>query len=283
MAARNDQCRSIREAVCIDTKRVYDSCRDRDCMRDLPVYFPRCALPVIERAVSVKARGIELVWVDIDVEAITFNRGYYSVNVRYYFKIDFDVYTGMTQPTSVSGMAVYDKTVVLFGSEGASKTFTSKYVAGERDCASRTTTNLPEASVEVVSPMILQARLVETCTNPCNSCNPCNNCGCCCGDVDVEALPQCVCGCFEDELSAECEKQVLVTIGLFSIIRISRKVQLLIPIYDFCIPQKDCEGIAGSTEDPCEMFSQFNFPLDDFFPPNKSAFEDSFGSGCGCD
>lgn len=167
MATRNDPGRAIREAVCIDTKRVYDSCRDRDCMRDLRVYFPRCAVPVIERAVSIKARAVELLWLDIDVESISFNRGYYSVNIRYYFKIDFDVYTGIGQPTCVSGVTVYDKTVILFGSEGSSKTFTSKYLAGERDTCLKKTTNLPEASVEVVDPIILQARLVDVC-----ECNP---------------------------------------------------------------------------------------------------------------
>lgn len=30
----------IREAVCIDTNRVYDSCADKDCLADLRVYFP---------------------------------------------------------------------------------------------------------------------------------------------------------------------------------------------------------------------------------------------------
>lgn len=274
MATRNDPGRAIREAVCIDTKRVYDSCRDRDCMRDLRVFFPRCVIPVIERAVSIRARAVELVWLDIDVEPISFNRGYYSISIRYYFKIDFEVFTGLGQPTNVSGVAINDKTVILFGSEGSSKIFTSKFIAGERDKQLKKRTNLPEASVEVVDPIILQTRLAEVCD--------CNSCGCGCGcDVDVECLPQCVCGCFEDEIVMDCQKQVLVTIGLFSIVRLSRNVQLLIPIYDFCIPQKDCDGSVSSAEDPCELFAQFNFPIDDFFPPNKSAFEDECGCGCG--
>jgi hypothetical protein len=30
-------------------------------------------------------------------------------------------------------------------------------------------------------------------------------------------------------------------------------------------------------DDPCELFSQFKFPIDEFFQPNKSEFEDTLG------
>ncbi|MBQ3378899.1 MAG: hypothetical protein IJG50_03430 [Clostridia bacterium] len=272
MAARNETARAVREAVCIDTKRIYDSCRDRDCLRDLPVYFPRCTIPVINRAQSVRAKGIELIWADIDTEAISFNRGYYSVSIRYYFRITLDVFTGMGQSVSVSGVATADKTAILFGSEGSARTFSSKYTAGDSDSAQRQTDNLPEASVETVDPMILQARIADTASEG-------DDCCCCCC-FDAQRLPGCVSGVFEDEITPEADRQVLVTIGIFSIIRLSRKVQILIPVYDFCIPQRDCEGAAAGTEqDPCELFSQFGFPMDDFFPPNRSAFEDN----CCCD
>ena len=32
-----DSC-GIREAVCIHTKKIYDSCRDKDCIEDLRVF-----------------------------------------------------------------------------------------------------------------------------------------------------------------------------------------------------------------------------------------------------
>ncbi|MBR2742301.1 MAG: hypothetical protein IKD89_01790 [Clostridia bacterium] len=275
MAARNETARAVREAVCIDTKRIYDSCRDRDCLRDIPVYFPRCTMPVINKAISVRSKDIELIWVDIDAEPISFNRGYYSVTIRYYFRITLEVFTGMGQSVNVTGVAMADKTVILFGSEGSARTFSSKITAGDSDSALRQTNNLPEASVETVDPMILQARIAE----PESAGDNCCSCCCCC-NFDAESLPRCVSGVFEDEITAEADKQILVTVGIFSIIRLSRKVQLLIPVYDFCIPQRDCEGAsAGTDQDPCELFSQFNFPIDDFFPPNKSAFEDN----CCCD
>ena len=59
--------RSIREAVCIHTKKIFDSCKDQDCMEDLRVYPTRCSQEVIDRAVSVKAGTAELLCAYIDV------------------------------------------------------------------------------------------------------------------------------------------------------------------------------------------------------------------------
>lgn len=261
--------RNVREAVCIDTKRVYDSCKDKECLRDLRVFFPRCAQPLVDRAISIKAKSAEIVWVSTEVEAVPFNKGCYSISIRYFFKIAFDVFTGMGQPCQVCGLAIYDKTAILFGSEGSAKTFSSKFVAGDDDIPLGTKTNLPEVAVEVVDPIVLAARIDEICNCPCG-------CGCGC-DIDMECVPRCVCCCFEDEFVQNCEKVVLVTLGLFSIIRLMRNVQLLVPIYDFCIPQKECDCGLGGIDDPCELFEQFQFPLDQFFPPTTG-----FDTTCGC-
>lgn len=47
-----------------------------------------------------------------------------------------------------------------------------------------------------------------------------------------------------------------------------RRVQMLMPAYDFCIPTKEPE--APTTGDPCELFKKIKFPTDSFFPPNAS-------------
>ena len=62
-------------------------------------------------------------------------------------------------------------------------------------------------------------------------------------------------------------RRLLVTIGQFSIVRLERDTQLLIPTFDYCVPSKTCppSGTAG-TESPCEVFSQIEFPMDAFFP-----------------
>ena len=68
--------RSIREAVCIHTKKIFDSCRDKDCLEDLRVYLTRSSQEILDRAQSVKAGNAELIYTYIDVEPVSFNRGF---------------------------------------------------------------------------------------------------------------------------------------------------------------------------------------------------------------
>ena len=74
--------RSVREAVCIHTKRVTDSCRDKDCLDCLRVYPTRSAQAVLDRAMSVKAGCAQLLCAYIDVEPVSFNRGFDAGDVR---------------------------------------------------------------------------------------------------------------------------------------------------------------------------------------------------------
>ena len=53
----------VKEAVCIHTKKIYDSCRVKECMQDLRVYLTKSSQEILERAVSVRPRSIELLWV----------------------------------------------------------------------------------------------------------------------------------------------------------------------------------------------------------------------------
>ena len=69
----------FKEAVCIDAGRVYDSCSDKDCLEDLQVYFTATEQAKIDRALTVKAKSVEVLNVCLEVEPIPFNRGFYSV------------------------------------------------------------------------------------------------------------------------------------------------------------------------------------------------------------
>ena len=137
------------EDVCIQTRKIYDSCRDKECIENLKVYLTESGQCLLDRSVSVKARKAELIWIYSDVEPVSFNRGYYSVDLRFYFKLTLDIYTGLGRPTSVEGIAVYDKKVILFGSEGNAKTFSSKYKAGGHDVCQWQKNNLPVAQTDV--------------------------------------------------------------------------------------------------------------------------------------
>ena len=53
---------SIREAVCIHTRKIYDSCRDKDCIEDLRFYPKLQYVDVINRALSVKGGSADLLY-----------------------------------------------------------------------------------------------------------------------------------------------------------------------------------------------------------------------------
>ncbi len=245
---------AVKDKVCIHTDKVYDSCREKDCLEDLRVYLTRNAQEIADKAISVRIKGAEIVWVYSDVEPVAFNKGYYTVSVKYFFKITLELFTGCGRPTVVEGLATFDKKIILYGSEGNARIYTSAYRPNEQDVLESVKTNLPRSVVEVVDPVVLSAKLVEK-----------EKCSSCC-DIDITSVPGCICRCFDDDLvSSGDSKTVYVTIGIFTIIKLERSVQLMIPVYDFCIPEKECEG--STDEDPCNIFKNLCFPVEEFFPP----------------
>ena len=72
---------------------------------------------------------------------------------------------------------------------------------------------------------------------------------------------------FEEELvTGNVVRYLLVTLGQFSIVRLERDAQLLVPVLDYSIPTKECCEAPGCGEDPCEMFSRIPFPESQFVP-----------------
>ena len=70
-----------------------------------------------------------------------------------------------------------------------------------------------------------------------------------------------------DALSAEINrKRIFVYIGLFTIIKLFRIVQLLVETKGFCIPDK-CNETPPTQ--PCDYFNNLSFPADIFSPPPK--------------
>ena len=66
-------------------------------------------------------------------------------------------------------------------------------------------------------------------------------------------------------VTSDTAKRLYVTLGQFTIVRLERDTQLLIPAYDYCIPEKECPG-GSCQDDPCTIFSHIRFPMDEFFP-----------------
>ncbi len=252
---------AFKEAVCIDAGRVYDSCSDKDCLEDLQVYFTDADQSRIDRALTVKAKSVEVLNVFLEVEPIPFNRGFYSVDMTFYFKVNLSAYyTPVSTADTISGLAFFSKKVILYGSEGNVKVYSS-----ENPFGGGITTDNPRAVVQVVSPIVLSSRIAENCDCGCEPCSI--------------SFPDCVCNCFCGNFVAPTEKKVLITLGLFTIVQLERRVQMLIPAYDFCIPGKEC---VTSTDDPCEIFKHIKFPTNEFFPPRLEETSNPGISSCGC-
>ena len=252
------------EAVCIHTKKIYDSCRDKDCIEDLRFYPTACGQDVLNRAQTVKGGKAELLYTYINVEPVVFNRGFYTIDMRFFYRVTLNAYCANPRPIEVEGLCVFDKRVILFGSEGSAKIFSSKVRIDGLDRQLLEQSNMPIAVVEAVDPIVLDAKLVECCENRCCDCDICE-------------IPPCICQCFGCDLTmGDDYRRAFVTLGQFSIIRLERDSQLLMPVFDYCMPDKDCNSGAGcgcgcccGCEDPCDLFQNIKFPVNQFFPPNS--------------
>lgn len=246
---------NVREAVCIHTKKICDSCIDKDCIEDLRVFLTQDSQAILEQATNVKARSAELLYVSLDVEPAQFNTGHYTVDITYFYRILVDAIVCGTRPCTICGLSVFSKRVILCGGEGSARTFSSKTCFDGYDQQRLMQTSTPDALVEVIDPMILASKVVDVCN-------------CRCNDNTCLELPGFICGCFDGELVLSGEnRRLYVTIGQFSIIRMERDTQLRIPSYSYCIPTKDCAATgSGADESPCDMFSKIKFPVSSFFP-----------------
>lgn len=253
----NESPGSIREAVCVNTRKIFDSCRDKDCVDDLRVFPTASSQSYIENALSIRARGAELLYVHVNVEPITFNRGYYTVDCSYFYRI-----TAETFPAGqiVRGLCVFDKRVMLFGSEGSVKSFSSD---GVRPVGSLADT--PRAVVDSVDPICLLCRLADAeCLVP--------------TELEQRSIPAVISAAFDEPLIVnDTARRWFATIGQFSIIRLERDTQLLIPAYDYCMPDKECPA-AVTEDDPCALFSRIRFPVEEFFPPDSICENDDYKS-----
>lgn len=189
-------------------------------------------------------------------EPVTFNRGFYTVDMRFFYAVTLQVCLSCPMPVTIEGLCVFDKRAILFGSEGNARIFSSAFSAGEPDPQMLCRTNLPIAVVEAVDPLVLDAKLADCCDR--------RDCDC-----DLCEVPAYINRCFDGELTGgDDNRRIFVTLGQFSIVRLERDSQLLIPVYDYCMPQKECSGGAASGEDPCCLFKNISFPAGEFFPPN---------------
>lgn len=268
-------CNKVKDE-CIIALKVYDACRQQDCLESGIIGPARAALsgtycsditleqgeiitpPETAAAVTVSNFAIERVVV-VSKEPSPFRVGYWDIDLKYVFRYDLvfrNVNGGVL--CTIPAQSVFNKKVTLFGSITTDSLISTDLFSTGGN--SFDTNSQPFVLVESKA-VSLNAELAF------------NNCCCCSDGVD----------------NAD---QVNITIGLFTIIKLYRLVNLTVESKGFCIP-KECEDISNIS--PCEFFDSLDFPMDIFAPPQKREFlagisgnipaernNDDNNNGCGC-
>ena len=265
-----------KENICIDTYRVLDSCRDKDCYENVKVYLTDFGEEIIERTSTIRAKCAKIISSYIDVVDVPFNRGFYQLNIKIYTKITFEACICHGNTQEFEGVAVVEKKVILFGSEGNVSVFKSE-LNGSGFCEDHSsgltqTNNLPIAVLETVDPIVLNAKVIE----------PHHHKICCCCHIDD--IPENIKCKFNGRLCERDDKMLVVSLGFFSVVKIERPAQLLVSAVEYNIPDKEC--VTACENDPCTLFRTMSFPVGEFSP----YIPDGFGcgntqkrdNGCGC-
>ena len=173
-----------------------------------------------------------------------------------YIKLLFEACVGGNKPHEFEGVVAVDKKVVLFGGEKNVNVFksdcedlefcTSKEV---NSCASR----MPKAVVEATDPIVLDVKVFEKGSMPACSC-------CCCCDIPEKVMSQLEVPI--TDIGNDCERYLTVSLGIFSVIRLTRSAQLLVNATEYCVPDKEC--VTPCEENPCAIFNNMVFPTGEF-------------------
>jgi hypothetical protein len=241
--------------ICIDTYRVLDSCRDRDCYEDVRIYVTTTGQEIINASCNIRVLNTRVLWANIALTEVAFNEGFFQLNIKYYIKLELEGCAGGTRGRTFEGLAILQKTVILYGGEGSASIFRSN---GEDAfcaipaCDSVVDTTLPQAIVETVPPIALSSKVVD-----CNC-----ECGyCCCNCNEIPTGISCY---FDEELIDPTNEgnNLYISLGLFSVIRIVRPAQILVNGTDYTVPDKEC--VEAEQDDPCRLFRSLAFPVSQF-------------------
>ncbi|MDT8717971.1 hypothetical protein IAI10_15000 [Clostridium sp. 19966] len=256
---------------CLIALKVYDQCRQQDCLTPSILGPSRSAASVNASigspagtpiapndiiTVPADITNIRVLGDNITIQAINIisvepkrftKDGYYDVTIEFVFNYGIQFFAGSTTPVTVYfsdgttsdhllAVSRYTKKVTLFGSCTDSVVISSNLFA-------QNTSTLPNL------PYVL---------------------------VEAKAIP--LAETIDTGISG---RVVNVTIGLFTIIKLFRLVNLSVLSTGFCKP-KSCINVSTN---PCEYFNNLDFPFNIFDPPQKEDFcrEDEFKHLSDCD
>lgn len=142
---------SGQQSMSIHTRKITDSCRDKDCIEDLRVYLTTGSQSQLDTTPNARVRSAELITTYIDVEPVAFDGHHYCVDVTFYYRILADAVVGTVRPTTLYGLAVFSKRAVLCGEDSRAHIYSSDTRIGFPDGPSLKAADLPIAVVEVTA------------------------------------------------------------------------------------------------------------------------------------
>lgn len=237
---------------CIIAFKVYDFCRQQDCLTcdDLGPARAECfthlgnktiqegdIIDPPSNAASVSVENLRVKKVIVaDKEPNPFKNGFWDITLKYVFvyKLVFREADGSIIGR-VCANSIFTKRVTLFGSIGTEISISTDLLCDQGSSSNELNSDpfvLVESKAIALGAEIRYQR-------------------CCNSDDEVEPT------------------EVCVTVGLFTIIKLFRLVNLSVLSRGFCIPQ-ECEDV--SPLNACEFFDSLDFPMDIFAPPQKAEF-----------
>ena len=250
----NQDNRKIKEE-CIIAFKVYDSCRQQDCLTANEIGPARAAQNIIigneqiqegeiidppsnAAAVTIDNLCVKKIII-VDKSPNPFKNGFWDVDLKYVFKyrLTFREADGTPINSPVCANSIFNKKITLFGSIGSDLVIATDLFRS----------NINDSTTLKAEPFIfVEAKAVAL-------------------SAELKFQRQISPG---QDLPPE-PNRVNVTIGLFSIVKLYHLVNLNVQSKGFCIP-RECEAV--SPLNPCDFFESLDFPMDSFAPPQKPEF-----------
>jgi hypothetical protein len=246
--------RKLREE-CIIALKVYDSCRHQDCLTPSEIGPARaadnsmlCGVAQREGDIISPPENAATVTIDhlrikkiiiVDKQPSPFRQGYWDIDVKFVFeyRLTFREADGCVI-ACIMANSIFNMKQSLFGSIGNELSTGTDLLRSLND--SVTFDAEPFIWVEAKAVALhakIQRRLMQ---------DP----------------------CLEDDIIRQ-SNVILVTVGLFSIVKLFRIVHLTVESRGFCIPT-ECDEISPIS--PCDYFEELDFPMDVFAPPQRPEF-----------
>ena len=59
-----------RDTICIESHRILDACKDKDCFENVRVYLSDFGNELLERTGAIRAKCAEIMWANIGIDSI---------------------------------------------------------------------------------------------------------------------------------------------------------------------------------------------------------------------